>query len=210
MAKISFKRILERIKQRAIPFDPSCFNDPVALQTKWDSNSHFDSDIRDNKLVRVNKHRLEFRSTFMCMMAPISFLTISLFLLLAFYLSVGEIKFWMLPIPLLFITISTLMIYVFMVPATFDSIHGNFQKSRKDLSRDFYHKTPTKNFCKFSEIYALQLLSRNGVDEVGYELNLVLENAERINVGSYLNKEKLRKDSRILAEFLDKPLWDAV
>lgn len=41
-------------------------------------------------------------------------------------------------------------------------------------------------------------------------LGLVLKNGKRIPVLSHSNKNKIRDDTLMLADFLDKPLWEAI
>lgn len=170
MTNKSFKGLLKKLKQGPRPFDPTRFNDPLALQTAWSSNSRFDSEIRDNKLVRVNKHRLEFRVTFSSMLGPICFMSLSLFLLLTLYLNIGELNLLTASIPLLFVLLSAFTLYWSTIPAVFDKRQHFFWKCPNNPSRDFYNKTPNKNFCKLEEIHALQVISRDGVDDSGYEL----------------------------------------
>ena len=43
---------------------------------------------------------------------------------------------------------------------------------------------------------------------IGFELNLVLNSSERINVTDHGNLQKTRKDARKLAEFLNVSMWD--
>ena len=42
-----------------------------------------------------------------------------------------------------------------------------------------------------------------------YELNLVLNDGERINFAGYIKPRKARVDASAVAEFLGKPVWDA-
>ncbi len=42
-----------------------------------------------------------------------------------------------------------------------------------------------------------------------YEINLVLKDGSRINAVDHGKKSKVQEDAKTLAEFLDKPLWDA-
>ncbi|MBT4819108.1 MAG: hypothetical protein HON70_25600 [Lentisphaerae bacterium] len=94
----------------------------------------------------------------------------------------------------------------------------------------FFHfegssKGTGRNWAKLEDIHALQIISEycriKSADTSGstsrtttraffsHELNLVLEDAKRINVIDHGNLTKLRKDAQALAEFLEKPLWDA-
>jgi len=76
--------------------------------------------------------------------------------------------------------------------------------------------------AKLEDVHALQVIAEccsrrqthssgrtTTVAHFSYELNLVLGNAKRVNVVDHGNLPKLRKDAQALAEFLDKPVWDA-
>ena len=45
--------------------------------------------------------------------------------------------------------------------------------------------------------------------QVRYELNLVLNSGERLNVVSHGDPKRIREDASTLGEFLEKPVWDA-
>ena len=66
---------------------------------------------------------------------------------------------------------------------------------------------------KLEEIYAIQLLKEycrgDKSSYYSYELNLVLEDASRINVVDHGKLNLIRSDAEKLAAFLDIPLWDA-
>ena len=42
-----------------------------------------------------------------------------------------------------------------------------------------------------------------------YEINLILKDSSRVHVVQHGNKKRIRRDAAVLAEFPDKPLWDA-
>jgi hypothetical protein len=42
-----------------------------------------------------------------------------------------------------------------------------------------------------------------------YEINLILKDSSRVHVVQHRSKKRIRQDAAVLAEFLDKPLWDA-
>lgn len=200
MLKKSFKKLFKVLKNGSIKFDPSCFNDSIATQTCWESNSCYDSEIRHNKLLKVNAHRLEFRSTFD---SKIPFYIFFLFGVAFAWLMFINDKLLLVGIliPLIFIIMSCIFLYFLSIPVVFDSSTGCFWKGWKQ---------PTKHYSKLDSIHALQIICRNYVDDTGYELNLIMKNGNRINVGSYSNKNKVREDTADLAVFLKKQIWDAI
>ena len=93
-------------------------------------------------------------------------------------------------------------------------------KNYKQLNANTY-----KKWIPLEQIYAIQLISitnmyrKTLVIDYGYELNLVLNSKERINViyenslicsNSNNLKKQIRKDAEELSRFLGVPLWDAI
>lgn len=68
---------------------------------------------------------------------------------------------------------------------------------------------------QLADIYALQTISecvRSGEDSstfISYELNLVFENGERVNVMDHGNQSAFEDAAMSLAEFLDVSIWKA-
>lgn len=210
MLKKSFKSLLKSLKNRPREFDPSYFNDPIALQTGWNSNSSYDSEIRVNQLIKVNANRLEFQSTFNSKLPFFIFLSCGIIFIFVYFFLSEALSFMGVFIPLLFIITSCILLYLLNIPVVFDKQKGLFWKGRHRLSSYGIINKPRKYFLNLEEIYALQLICRGGYDETGYELNLALKNGNRINVASSGDKNKLREDTRVLSVFLTKPIWDAI
>ena len=60
------KKIVEALKtlgNQQTAFDPSGFNNPVAMQTEWKPLKGGGSNFKTHKLVEVSYHRLEFQAT---------------------------------------------------------------------------------------------------------------------------------------------------
>ncbi|NQZ58182.1 MAG: hypothetical protein HRT88_12050 [Lentisphaeraceae bacterium] len=96
-------------------------------------------------------------------------------------------------------------------PRIFDFTCGYYWKGKKLSAK------ATSDKCPLSEIHALQLIKKrcvNPSDRVRkevlykYELNLVLQDASRINVTDHNNESLMRLDLRDLAEFLNVPILD--
>ncbi len=72
----------------------------------------------------------------------------------------------------------------------------------------------------FSQIHGLQLIevynkeSRTNMGDsdryYSYELNLILKNAERVNIMSHGDKNEMIKDTKMLAAYLSVPIWHKV
>jgi len=70
--------------------NPSVFNDHIAEQIDWTSNSNFESEIRTKKLIKVNINRVEFRSTFNSKLPLFFFLFFGLVLVFMGFLTSGK------------------------------------------------------------------------------------------------------------------------
>jgi hypothetical protein len=72
----------------------------------------------------------------------------------------------------------------------------------------------TPNACDLSRIHALQIISEycrgNKSSYFSYELNVILDDASRMNVVDHGNYKALTEDAQKLTLWLGKPLWDAV
>ncbi len=113
-----------------------------------------------------------------------------------------------------FIAFGCYMLYSITAPIIFDKYIKYFWKGRgtPDETGDM---EKLKAFAHLEDIHALQLLSKYNTPAgsrsyYSYELNLVLQNGDRINVVCHGDKEALRKDTQVLSKFLGKPVWDAI
>jgi hypothetical protein len=100
-------------------------------------------------------------------------------------------------------------------PIVFDKHSGHFWKGRKSPDQ-VMNIDSIKSLAPLHDIYALQLISefcrgsgKNSSSYYSYELNLILNDSERINVVDHGKHAKIREDGQTLARFLNKPLWDA-
>lgn len=67
---------------------------------------------------------------------------------------------------------------------------------------------------ELNRIHAIQLIGKRPelkcITFILYEMNLVLEDATRLNVIAHGDLEAMREDALALSEFLGKPLWDSL
>jgi len=63
------------------------------------------------------------------------------------------------------------------------------------------------------QIHAIQIVSElcpsGGLPFWSYELNLVLDDGDRLNVVDHAGLPQIREDAETLAEWLGVPVWDA-
>jgi len=202
------------------PFDPSQFNDPLALKIDWSSAKRGGTNFQTRELIKITPYRVEFRAT-----------KFALFLYSAFFLGgIGTlivtsfIKYrshqWVFNLddlaPMLiavaFLIAGNILLYFGMRPIIFDKMKSAFWKGRKSPAQVHDPKL-IKDFVRFSDIHALQLISeyiRAKNSYYSYELNIIKKDGTRVNVVDHGNKTKLKQDARNLAMFLNKPVWDAI
>ncbi len=90
---------------------------------------------------------------------------------------------------------------------SFDLDTAQFSKKEEDENR----------VIPFSQIHGLQLIEEYNRDSriniadsymyYSYELNLILKNADRVNIMSHGDKNEMIKDAKMLAAYLSVPIW---
>ena len=100
------------------------------------------------------------------------------------------------------------MFYDSTIPLVFDRRRGLFWKGRKEPDEG----GSFGNATGFGAIHVLQLVPTVAPRSVGYEINLVLGDGSRINVVAEggVSRDRFREEAARLAEFLGKPVWDAL
>ena len=204
-------------------FDPSKFDDPVAMQIDWTPTKLGGKSFRSHKLVEPNSERLEFRLTTRAKLSSLMFLVVGFLVVVAYFCEVlfggwqvdGD-NLCLLGFGLVIMIVGGSVLYFCSAPIVFDRRRGFFWIGRKNPEHVF-NKGTLKHFAELEQIHALQLISKLVVTGsqldysryFSYELNLVLEDGKRINVLSQGDQDSLREDAETLAAFLDKPIWDA-
>jgi len=188
-------------------FDPSCFGDAVAMQTLWVPMSSGGINFDTHEMVIVSSYRIEFKAL------PIlyfSYITgIIIFTLIATILNDKKESLFL----LFAVFILAVSFPRHSARSVFDKRKMLFWKGRSEY--DFYIDTHFKKIARLYDIHAIQLLykvveNEDGTDDDNYELNIILNDSRRINIVSYTKKDDIRRDAAFLAEFLRKPLWDAI
>ena len=221
------KRLLEKLKDLKIeptPFDPSTLEDPLALRTNWGPAKGGGASFGTHKLVAVDSFRLEFRPSGGALVFYCAFLVAGVAALVvlsivgltgvAGSLEGGELLVLGIPalVGLVFTAAGAGMLRSGTAPIVFDKRRGAYWRGRvapHELSNRAGHKETTD----LDQIHALQLISERCTSDdssyYSYELNLVLVDGKRINVVDHGNDTALHDDARVLAAFLEVPVWDA-
>ncbi len=219
-----FKNLVEALQKIATTsnrqiFDPTLFQDPVANNTGWTPAKNGGTNFRTHRLVETNLNRMEFKPTVGVLIFYSIFLLIGLGLMVGFsFARIASHRFALTSetiIPILmgavFFITGLILFYFGTKPIVFDRGTRFYWRGRKSPNQTF-DKSILKEFASFEDIHALQIISEFCQGEensfYSYELNLVLQDARRINVIDHGNLMKLQEDAQKLAAFLGKPLWD--
>lgn len=90
----------------------------------------------------------------------------------------------------------------------FDNNKRIFYKGKYDSKKD----RGEKEVILYENIYAIQIISEMIRKEktyfTSYEVNLVLNDTTRINVLDHSNLSSILKDTKMLSQYLNVPIWD--
>lgn len=213
------KTILKKVSRKQPVFDPSVFNDSIALETQWTPLKGGGSNFQTHNLITVNYTRVEFKSTPGAKMFS--------FVFMAFGVGIpawigyntvhktGQLSqsgmLFIVLFGLLFFGIGSYLFYRFAKPVIFDRTKGMYWKGWK-APKGYLAQDSIKEGSSIGNIHALQILAEfvrsDKSSYYSYELNLVLKDGSRMNVIDHGSSLKIREDAKVLSEFLGVPVWD--
>lgn len=211
-----------KLSSGRVSFDPSCFDDPLALDTEWTPLKRGGANFCTHKLYQSDFDRYEFRVTIFARLFCSIFLLVGLGtmfvppiinILKGRSLWQGFETIFLFLFGLVFAFVGYMLLVHYIVPIAFDKKNGYFWKGRK--SPDYIVNVDViKHVVLLDNIHAIQLISERCKGENGfylsYELNLVLEDASRMNVIDHGNKTSIIQDANKLSFFLGVPVWNAM
>ncbi len=112
-----------------------------------------------------------------------------------------------------FLIAGTLMWRMTTVPKVFDLENSCYYQAKIKPNQllDFATQQKT-DFTSLSLIKALQIIHKesrhNGQAYASYQLNLILQDASRVNILSHSNYQAIIEGAEVLAKKLTVPLWD--
>ncbi|MBN2652283.1 MAG: hypothetical protein JXR63_07865, partial [Spirochaetales bacterium] len=197
---------LKKLAENKINFDPAQYNDEVAMQTEWIPLKRGGANFCTHEFVEIDYNRVGFKASKGAKILYLAFITIGLAIGIGFPVAnfinnefqIDIFAFMPIVFGLIFFTIGTITFRFGTKPIIFDRAKGLFWKGRKEPN-NYSDNSTLKNFAYLDDIHALQLISEycrsDKSSYYSYELNLVLENGQRINVVDHGNKVKLRTDA---------------
>jgi hypothetical protein len=218
-----FEKLKKYIKLsvQPVPFDPSGFQDPLALSAEWTPLKGGGSNFQTHKLVNSGANQMRFKATIGARMFSSVFIVIGL-LAPVFILnginqadeSVGMMDYlFPLIFGLIFAGVGGFILYKYSKPAVFDRLNGFYWKGWKEPDLLMVEGNSHES-VRLGDIHAIQLIREyirsDKSSYYSYELNLVLKDGTRLNVIDHGNSNSIRQDAKILSEFIGKPVWDAI
>lgn len=222
------KQLRDLVNQRRVepvPFNTSQFNDELADRVRWDPVKSGGTNMRTHQLVIEEPFVAKFRATIGYLIFCCIFLLIGVGIIGGVLYSMynkGKLtdtgSLIRIVMPLGFGSIFTLTglftLYGALSPIRFDKQTGDFRKGRKAANTMGAHETDAESgLVKLNTIHALQLIKERcrtkNSTYYSYELNLVLESGQRINVVDHGGLNRIPEDANQLSQFLCIPVWDA-
>lgn len=215
------KALLKKGSRSRPVFDPSVFNDSLAMETQWNPLKGGGSNFRTHKLVQVDYTRVEFKSTLGAKMFSFVFMAFGAgipgWILYDNVQVTGQLfqseMLFIALFGLVFFGVGSFMFYWFAKPVIFDRTKGMYWKGWKTPQR-YLAQNSVDEGSRIGNIHALQIIPEyirgDKSSYYSYELNLVLKDGSRMNVIDHGNAIKIQEDAKILSEFLGVPVWDAI
>ena len=212
--------IKDAIKAQSIPLDLSKFNNPIAEKTDWTPLKPGGTNFRTHKFTKKTGMAY-FKATKGNLIFSGVFMAIGLFFPIVLMTqpingsdTIAPLPFFVNFIPLVFFFAGLFLFRVSTKPIVFSKTTGYFWKGRLKENEN-PAKKPLKVYCKLIDIVAIQIVSERVRSSSSrsssfrsYEINLILQDADRLNVIDHGNRKKLMEDAEQLAFYLGVPIWD--
>ena len=169
------------------------------------------ANFKTHKLVKNSLSKVSFKPTVLVILFCLCFFIIGLgvFSYSLFGTAFPEDSKWLVSLfGVVFTLIGVLLFYFFTKPRVFNKTINLYYKSftSKNVSKSKHSKS-------LSDIVAIQIIGEviqsDNSSYNSFELNLVLNDASRINVIDHGNLKSIIEDAQYLSEFLNVPIWHA-
>ena len=206
----------EKVPSRDWPW----MSDPVAKKTEWVALASGGTNICTHRLKEGRAGCRHFVMTLGAKAFASVFLGmgigISVFLVYQMWQEHGGQPSLQMLLPLLvggvFAGVGVFLLRSLSRPRVFDRNLGLYWSTRKP-PENLESVSRYKEWVYLQEIHALQILREyvrgDKSSYYSYELNLVMDDGQRLNVVDHGSLHKLREDADELSRFLGVPLWDS-
>lgn len=211
------KDLIAPSKAPKVELNPAAFGDPFVDQTQWTFLEPAGENFTSFRLVQPQPDLWIFKATQKARRFSLLFAAVGLIIIL---LSVNALLatppaaladvMGALIIGAIFIAVSSYSLLTLERQTVFDFSAQEFRRQNSKRGMKWLGRECT--LCKFTDIYALQILP--GLFPVSnkmswlFELNLVLKDGSRAHVVGHGGFNDIRADAAALAEALACPLWD--
>ncbi len=168
------------------------------------------SNVKTHNLVEISSQQIQYKATtgyklFVLLFSIFGLGISSIILIEGVPIFVGLIG-------LVFFSIGINLSNSALTPIVFDKSVGYFWKGRKN-PRSVVNMDDIKTVAKLDDVYGIQVIKEyvkstdskgNGHSYYSYEINLVLNSGERLNVVDYGNANSILQDASKLSKFLNK------
>jgi hypothetical protein len=191
--------------------------DPIAQKTSWTPLQSGGASFRTHKLRQVAPHRMEFRAELGSKAFALAFGGFGLAFIAAILLSHPTLTVAVIGISLsfVFVLLGAWIYYTSVQPIVFDNNLGWYWNGRQPPTGQPALR-PGQKAVRLGEVHALQILAEEHESTQGssgftsVEMNLVLNDGERVGVVDHGDLYALRADAQTLSAFLGVPVWDDV
>lgn len=192
------------------------FNDPVAMSCGWSELKANPANFTTHMIFKKNDGSLIYKPTIKVKIFGSAFIMMGIGLLYTYFISLVP-RLIILVIGLVFLIVGLIIIIQNMTPLGFDSKKRIYYRGNK--SKKSSKNINSENAQPFTDIHAIQLITKVG--EISdnesqakyfyiYELNLVLNNSNRIYVMAYVNPQQALSDAKLISKLLDIPIWNSI
>ena len=201
--------------------DPVRFNDPVANSTSWTPLKNGGANFTTQAMKIVDANRIQYRPSVGGALFIVVFIVMGIFIplsILGFFVEDFQFRLGfdqLIPLfaMVVFTGAGSYFGYRFCIPIVFDKRQGYYWRGWKEPSH-LSRIDQMDEYCAIETIHALQLISELvSSDDGGYhsfELNLILKDGGRLNVVDHGGQDRIREDAKVLSDFLNVPVWDAI
>ncbi len=192
------------------------YNDEIASKTQWSALKKGGTNFKTHKLVQQSSSVLKYQ------LSTGGLLFIGVFGLIGAGVMIAGLyvlfttsemsSLFLVLFGLIFFSVAVVMYLTMGKPIYLDRSIGMMYKGNNPPKLSGMQDENDNVYL--NNIHAVQIIKEyvrsNKSSYYSYEINLVMKDATRVNVIDFGNYKQIKKDAKIISQFLVKPLWDSV